>query len=132
MDELARNYARALFESARVRYNVREAEEHAAALRSEREALGQGIRLEIEAARLAMEDARQRYELAQRAESAAAEAYRLTALRFELARTTPTELAAARFAWTRAQADRDGAFFDVWIAHAQLERALGAPFAPQR
>ncbi|MBI3911753.1 MAG: TolC family protein [Armatimonadetes bacterium] len=120
-----------LFETARIRYNVREAEEQLAALRSEQEALAQGIALEIHAARLAMDEAGKRHELALRMEAAAAEAQRLVQLRFELLRTTPAELAGARLALSRAQLEGARAFADVWIARARLERALGAPLPPQ-
>lgn len=114
-----------LFSSAATRYTIREAEERVAQLRSALAAQEQGIALEVQQQRLAMQEARARREVALRTVSAAEKAYEITLAKLERGRAVQLEVLNGRLNLERALNDRAGAEYDLRLARVRLDRALG-------
>jgi outer membrane protein len=114
-----------IFDGAARRYTIREAEERVAQLRSLLQAAEQGVALDVERQRLAMQEARARIATANRAVTAAEKALEIVRLRLELGRAVQLEVQNARLALERALADRANAEHDLLLARARLDRALG-------
>jgi len=120
-----------LFDGGVRRFSVREAEERAAQLQSALRAQIDGVALEIERQRLALEEASARHAVAVRAIAAAEKVYEITRLRLERGRAVQAEILRARLALEQALADRAAALNDQQVARARLDRALGdGPAAP--
>lgn len=114
-----------LFDGGVRQHTVREAEERVGQLKSARAALEQGIALELETQRFAMDEARARAAVAERGVAAAEKAYEITRLRMELGRAVQVEVLNARLGLQRSLADRASAEFDLRLAEYRLQRALG-------
>jgi outer membrane protein TolC len=108
------------------RYTVREAQERLEQLRAAVTALEQGIALEVQRQRLAMQEARARMAVADRAVAAAEKAFEITRLRLERGRAVQVEVLNSRLSLQRALADRAAAENDLRVAQARLDRAVGA------
>jgi outer membrane protein TolC len=116
-----------VFETAAIRFNVRQAEEGLAQARAGLRALEQGIALEIEQARLSMIEAQERLQVADRALEQARQVLDTTQYAFEKGYAIQAEVEGARLSVTRAEGDRTRAIYDMWAAEARLRRALGCP-----
>jgi len=114
-----------IFDGAVRRYSVREAEERVAQLRSALSALEHGIALEIQKARLGIEEARARISTGDRGVEAAEKAFEITTARQERGRAIQLEIQNSRLALERARSDRAEALNDLHVAHSRLQRALG-------
>ena len=114
-----------IFDGPVRRFTIREAEERVEQLRSSLAALEGGIALEIERQRLAMGEARQRIELADRAVRAAEQAYEITRARQERGFAIQAEVQRAQLALRQARTDRATAESDLRLARMRLDRAIG-------
>ncbi len=114
-----------IFDGAVQRFTVREAEERLKQLRSTLQAAEQGIALELERERLAMQEATARLGVAERAIAAAEKVHEITRLKLERGMATQIEVLNARLALERALASRAEAEADLRLARARLDRALG-------
>ncbi|MGV3724324.1 MAG: TolC family protein [Actinomycetota bacterium] len=114
-----------IFNGAVRRFSVREAEERVAQLRSALTSLEQGVALEIQKERLALQEARARITASERGVAAAEKAYEITRARLERGRALQVEVQNGRLSLERARAARAGAIIDLHLAHARLQRALG-------
>jgi outer membrane protein TolC len=114
-----------LFNGVVQRQTVYEAQERLAQLKSALKALEQGITLEVQQQRLAMQEARGRMDVADRTIAAAEKAYDITKARLELGRAIQVEVLNARLNLEKALSDRTAAVADLRIAAARLQRALG-------
>lgn len=115
-----------IFNGPAQRYTVREAEERLAQLKSGLTALEQGVALEIQRQRLALQEARARMAANQRAVDAAEKAYEITQARLERGRAVQLEILNARLNLLRARTSVAEAEGDLRLADARLQRALGA------
>ena len=114
-----------LFNGVVQRQTVYEAQERLAQLKSALKALEQGVTLEVQQQRLAMQEARGRMTVADRTIDAAQKAYDITQARLELGRAIQVEVLNARLNLERALSDRAAAINDLRVAAARLQRALG-------
>jgi outer membrane protein TolC len=114
-----------LFNGPAHRFTVREAEERVAQLKSGLTALEQGVSLEIQRQRLALQEARARMAANGRAVTAAAQAYEITQARLERGRAVQLEVLNARLNLQRARSSVAEAENDLRLADARLLRALG-------
>lgn len=119
-----------LFNSAVQRFTVREAEERLGQLKGALEEAEQGVALEIEQQRLAMQEARTRRTLAERGIAAAEAAYTITRYKLERGQITQIEVQNARLGLERALSDRAEAEHALRIAHVRLLRAVGETIPP--
>ncbi len=110
-------------------YTVREAEERLAQLSDSLVQLELGISLEIQQQRLADATARARSLAADRAVDLAQKEYEIKRLRLELGRALQLEMLNARLELTRVWNEQAAARFDVRLARARLERAVGGALA---
>jgi outer membrane protein TolC len=125
------NLTAPIFDGGVSRYAVREAGERLAQLRSAMTVLEQGVALEIQKERLAIDEARARLAAGDRGVEAAQKAFEITRARLERGRALQVEVQNSRLGLERARSVRAGAFYDLFEAHARLERALGeGPEAP--
>jgi outer membrane protein TolC len=110
----------------------RDVEARASALEFQREAVRDGIRLEVTQAYQAIREADASYEATKRELAAAQEAYRVARELFNNGRGTSTVLTDAETELTRARLDALNAAVDARIARVRLEHALGrdAKIAP--
>jgi outer membrane protein len=119
-----------IFETLGIRSDVRQAQEAVGQAEAGLAALRQGIALEIEQHRLAQIEARERLRVAERAITSAGEARRVTLLLYQEGFATVADVQGTSVALTRAEANRQQAIYDMWLAHARLRRALGLPPGP--
>jgi outer membrane protein TolC len=114
-----------LFAKAVQRQSVREAEERLEQAKVGLQALEAAIALEVYQHRLGMLDARSRIGSGEAAVQAAEQAASVKLLLIERGRATPSEQMSAELAVTKSRADLAGARFDLHLARARLDRALG-------
>lgn len=93
------------------------------ALAQQREA----VALEIARARAGLERARALYEAQRQNAVEAEEAYRLASLRFSRGLSTQLDVSAAQLALLTAQTNQARAIYELYLAAAELARALGRP-----
>lgn len=110
----------------------RDVEARASALEYQREAVRDGIRLEVTQAYQAIREADASFEATKRELAAAQEAYRVARELFNNGRGTSTVVTDAETELTRARLDALNAAVDARIARVRLEHALGrdAKIAP--
>ncbi|MFO0753777.1 MAG: TolC family protein [Thermodesulfovibrionales bacterium] len=94
-------------------------------LKEEERALRLAIIREVTDARLAVVDARERVEVAQRAIDSARETFRIESLKYEAGKGTGTDVIDAQAALLRAESDYYQAFYDMRTAGASLRKAVG-------
>ncbi len=114
-----------LFNGVIQRQTVYEAQERLAQLKSALKALEQGVTLEVQQQRLAMQESRGRMDVADRTIASAEKAYDITKARMELGRAIQVEVLNARLNLERALSDRAAAVNDLRVAAARLQRAMG-------
>jgi outer membrane protein TolC len=119
-----------LFNSSVQRFTVREAEERLGQLRGVLSEAEQGIALEIEQQRLAMQEGRTRALLSERGIAAAEKAYEITRAKLERGLGTQLEVQNARLSLERALADRAEAEHALRLAYVRLQRAIGETIPP--
>lgn len=112
---------------AQAKADAREATARVGAARAALEELRQGAALEVRQALSAIRSAQRRRESGARAVTAAAEARRISELRFQAGRATSLEVAAAGASLNRARLDELRALSDWHIGLADLEHATGEP-----
>jgi outer membrane protein len=104
---------------------IREQRANEAAAREQARVARNGIRLETAQALAALRSAREAVVAARSFETAATERRGLANGRFESGLGTVLELSDAELAYVNARAQRIQAEFDLGIAHARLDKALG-------
>jgi outer membrane protein TolC len=114
-----------IFSGAAQRFTVREAAERVEQLKLGLIALEQGLALEIQQQLLAMTEARGRTAVSVRAVAAAEKAYEISKARLERGRAVQLEVLNARLNLQRARSGATDAEYDLRLAEARLERALG-------
>ncbi len=119
-----------LFDGALRSFNIREAEERLAQIKSGLRALEDGIALEVQQQRLAMVAARKRLEFANGAIDAARKVHEITMLKLERGHAIQAEVLNARLSLQRALTERATAETDLRLAAVRLDRALGNGVKP--
>jgi outer membrane protein TolC len=116
-----------LFDGGVTAQRVREAEVRVAQLQAAEVQLRQGIELEVRRALLNLAAAAEELATADAAVQQAAEGLRIANVRFAAGVSTNLEVITAQAALSQAEANRIQALFNVTVARAQLERAVGGP-----
>jgi outer membrane protein TolC len=123
-----------LFDGLRARsnLNVAQAQLHIAELQLQQQR--ETVALEVARARAEMLRARSVFAARQQNSSEAQEAFQLASLRFSRGLSTQLEVTDAQLALATAQSGEARATYDLYIATAELARALGQPipFPPTR
>jgi outer membrane protein TolC len=104
-------------------------EARAAGLVAQRQALADGIRLEVTQSRNALREAKQAIESSAQGLVAAEESYRVRRSLFQNGRATSVELTDAETDLTRARLESINARVDLQVAKVRLEHALGRDVA---
>ena len=116
-----------IFDGFRVRSNVElaQAQYRVAALQLQQQR--ETVALEVARARAELRRARAAYEATQQNSGEAREAFQLAQLRFTRGLTTQLEVSDAQLALLTAQSTEARATYDLFLASADLARALGRP-----
>lgn len=114
-----------IWDGDRARLQSAEARERAASARSALEELEGGVALQVLQARFGVIDAQERIDTTRRAVEAAAELLRATEQRLGLGRATALELVTARAVLRRAEAEAARARYDLHLAWAEFDFAVG-------
>ncbi|MDR7417743.1 MAG: TolC family protein [Armatimonadota bacterium] len=116
-----------LFDGQLTAERLREAEARAAQLRATEAHLRQTVELEVRRALLTHASAVEELATADKTIEQAQEGYRIATVRFAAGVSTTLEVVQAQAALSQAEAHRIQALFNVNLARAQLERAIGGP-----
>jgi outer membrane protein TolC len=114
-----------LFDGHLTDQKVREAEARVEQLKASEAQLRQGIELEVRRAMINYASAAEELVTADKTIEQAQEGFRIATVRFTAGVSTNLEVIQAQQALTQAEANRIVALFDVNLARAQLERAIG-------
>jgi outer membrane protein TolC len=120
-----------VFDNGVTRGKVQEAEAGVEAARARRERVALNVRQDVEQAISSLENARKRLEVAEATLREASEAFRLAKVRYESGVGLLVETTDAQVAYTAAQTNLVSAKYDLYLAQAQLARALGLPPLPE-
>jgi outer membrane protein TolC len=125
--QLALNLSFPIFDGFRVRSNVElaQAQYRVAALQLQQQR--ETVALEVARARAELRRARAAYEATQQNSGEAREAFQPAQLRFTRGLTTQLEVSDAQLALLTAQSTEARATYDLFLASADLARALGRP-----
>ncbi|MGC8783390.1 MAG: TolC family protein [Armatimonadota bacterium] len=85
----------------------------------------EGIALEVRSAYLSLQEAREKVAAAEKGLQAATESLRVARLRYEAGVSTQLELSDAELAYTQAEQNLVNARYDLRVAWARLEKAMG-------
>ncbi len=85
----------------------------------------EGIALEVRNAYLSLQEAREKVSAAEKGLQAATESLRVARLRYEAGVSTQLELSDAELAYTQAEQNLVNARYDLRVAWARLEKAMG-------
>ncbi len=116
-----------LFDGGLTAHRIREAEARVAQLRAAEVQLRQSIELEVRRALLTLASAAEEVAAAEATVQQAMEGLRIANVRFAAGVSTNLEVITAQAALAQAEANRVQALFNVNVARAQLERAVGGP-----
>jgi len=114
-----------IFQGMLVPAQVREAEANLMAVKAQRDATEQQLRLEVEQARLAVRSSKASIAAVEEALSNSRERLRLAEGRYQIGAGSVIELADAQIATANAAAQRVAADYNLASARAQLMKALG-------
>lgn len=95
------------------------------------ESAREGVALEVRNAYLSLLEAREKVAAAERGLQAATESLRVARVRYEAGVSTQLELSDAELAFTQAQQNLVNARYDLRVAWARLEKAMGRYAQPQ-
>ncbi|MBI3997693.1 MAG: TolC family protein [Armatimonadetes bacterium] len=116
-----------LFDGGVTAQRIREAETRVEQLRAAEAQLRQGIELDVRRALLNFASAAEELAAADKIIEQAQEGLRIANVRFTAGVSTNLEVIQAQSALSQAEANRIQALFNVNLARAQLERAVGSP-----
>jgi outer membrane protein TolC len=85
----------------------------------------EGIALEVRSAYLGLQEAREKVAVAEKGLQAATESLRVARLRYEAGVSNQLELSDAELAYTQAEQNLVNARYDLRVAWARLEKAMG-------
>jgi outer membrane protein TolC len=125
--QLALNLSFPIFDGFRVRSNVELAQAQYRVAELELQQQRETVALEVARARAELRRARAAYAATQQSSSEAQEAFQLAQLRFTRGLTTQLEVSDAQLALLVAQSFEARATYDLFLASADLARALGRP-----
>ena len=114
-----------LFTGLSTKYQVEEARSNLGAFKANEEALRQGIRLEVEQAWLALQETRERIDLAELTVRQADENSQLAEGRYAAGVGNPIEVTDALVALGNAKNTHTQALYDYKVAQAGMEKAMG-------
>ena len=114
-----------LFTGLSTKYQVEEARSNIGVLKANEEALRQGIRLDVEQAWLALQETRERIDMAELTVRQADENYRLAEGRYTTGVGNPIEVTDALVALGNAKNSHTQALYDHKVAQAGMEKAMG-------
>jgi outer membrane protein len=114
-----------LFDGHLTEQRVKEAEARVEQLKTSEAQLRQGIELEVRRAMINYASAAEELVTADKTIEQAQEGFRIATVRFSAGVSTNLEVIQAQQGLTQAEANRIAALFDVNVARAQLERAIG-------
>jgi outer membrane protein TolC len=125
--QLALNLSFPIFDGFRVRSNVELARAQYRVAELELQQQRENVALEVARARAELRRSRAAYAATQQSSSEAQEAFQLAQLRFTRGLTTQLEVSDAQLALLIAQSFEARATYDLFLASADLARALGRP-----
>jgi outer membrane protein TolC len=114
-----------LFDGHLTEQRVKEAEVRVEQLKASEAQLLQGIELDVRRAMINYASAAEELVTADKTIGQAQEGFRIATVRFSAGVSTNLEVIQAQQGLTQAEANRVAALFDVNVARAQLERAVG-------
>jgi hypothetical protein len=125
--QLALNLSFPIFDGFRVRSNVELAQAQYRVAELELQQQRETVSLEVARARAELRRSRAAFAATQQSSSEAQEAFQLAQLRFTRGLTTQLEVSDAQLALLIAQSFEARATYDLFLASADLARALGRP-----
>ena len=125
--QLGLNLSFPLFDGFRIRSNVELAQAQYRVATLQLQQQRETVALEVARARAELRRARAAYEATQQNSGEAREAFQLAQLRFTRGLTTQLEVSDAQLALLTAQSTEARATYDLFLASADLARALGRP-----
>jgi outer membrane protein len=119
-----------VFDRGRTRARIDEARADTASARLSEENTRQQVMLEVRQAQLNITAAEERLKVTEKDVEQAKEALRLAQLRYQAGISTPVEVIDAEVALTSSKTNQVNSYYDLLIARAELDKAIGNP-APE-
>ncbi len=117
------------FDSGQTRAKVRQARADAETARHAEQQTRNQVMLEVRSAHLSLQEAQARLGVAEKDVEQAREALRLAQLRYQAGLSAAVEMIDAEVALAQSSTSRVNAFYDLLLALARLEKAVGRPLA---